>query len=282
MDKFDFSQVKIATDALIDQRQFTQAVRQLEQELVHHPERPELYFLLGEVYQHVDVNLAIDSYQRGLARDANNVFINVSLGFLYFNRKEYGKAEKHLRAIWVEDPTNIRLLTALGKIYKTWKQYEKATKYFLIGEALEPDNSFTLYGLADTYRGMGDYGNALKYWLKFHKIEPRNKVALTRIGDCYARLGDFERGLDFYRKALEIGYDFYASLGSAKIHAAYNNAAQAVEVFEQMAASERGNSRYYYEYIRVCQQCGEQQRAAQLLEHAQSLFPGNTFLQSLA
>lgn len=282
MDKFDFSQVKIATDALIDQRQFTQAVRQLEQELVHHPERPELYFLLGEVYQHVDVNLAIDSYQRGLARDANNVFINVSLGFLYFNRKEYGKAEKHLRAIWVEDPTNIRLLTALGKIYKTWKQYEKATKYFLIGEALEPDNSFTLYGLADTYRGMGDYGNALKYWLKFHKIEPRNKVALTRIGDCYVRLGHWEKGLSFYRSALDIGYDFYATVGSAKIYAAHDEQEKAVEMLERVAEVEQENSRYYYEYIRICHQCGEQQRAAKLLERAQAIFPDNTFLRSLA
>lgn len=282
MEKFDFNRIKGETDTLIGQRKFIQATNKLEEALEKFPGKPELYFLLGEVYQHIDIEASIRSYQKGLSFDANHVFLNISLGFLYFNRKEYGNAEKYLRTIWVEDPTNIRLLTALGKIYKAWKQYEKATKYFLIGELLEPNNSFALYGLADTYRGMGDYKNALKYWLRFHELEPRNKVALTRIGDCYARLGDFERGLDFYRKALEIGYDFYASLGSAKIHAAYNNAAQAMEVFEQMATSERGNSRYYYEYIRVCQQCGEQQRAAQLLEHAQSLFPGNTFLQSLA
>ncbi len=282
MQKNEFNRIKSATDTLIGQRQFTEAAQQLEQELARTPNGPELYFLLGEVWQHIDVNEAIGYYQKGLACDANNVFINISLGFLYFNRKEYGKAEKYLRTIWVEDPTNIRLLTALGKIYKTWKQYEKATKYFLIGEALEPNNSFTLYGLADTYRGMGDYSNALKYWLKFHTLEPRNKVALTRIGDCYARLGDWEQGLAFYRSALDIDHDFFASLGAAKIYATRHQPAKAMEMLEQIADAEQGNSRYYYEFIRLCQQCGERQRAVQLLERAQTIFPDNAFLQTLA
>lgn len=281
MEKNDFNRIKHATDTLIGQRQYAEAARQLEQELANNPKGPELYFLLGEVWQHIDVNEAIGYYQQGLACDAKNVFINISLGFLYFNRKEYGKAEKYLRTIWIEDPTNIRLLTALGKIYKAWKQYEKATKYFLIGELIEPNNSFALYGLADTYRGMGDYSNALKYWLKFHKLEPRNKVALTRIGDCYARLGDWGKGLDFYRAALDIGYDFYASVGSAKIYATHQQPAKAMELLEQMAETEQKNSRYFYEFIRICQQCGEQQRAVQLLQQAQTIFPDNAFLQSL-
>lgn len=115
MEKFDFNRLKGETDTLIGQRKFIQATNKLEEVLEKFPGKPEIYFLLGRVYQHIDIEASIRSYQKGLSFDANHVFLNISLGFLYFNRKEYSNAEKYLRTIWVEDPTNIRLLTALGK-----------------------------------------------------------------------------------------------------------------------------------------------------------------------
>ncbi|MDR3631661.1 MAG: tetratricopeptide repeat protein [Desulfocapsaceae bacterium] len=281
MEQTDFNSLKRKVAALTAQRHYEKAIGILESLVKKDPENPDIYLFLGDVSQNVNATDAIVYYKKGLDIQPKNPYLNTGLGFLYFSLKDFTNAERYLVALWVEDPTNCRLLTALGKIYKSWKQYEKAMKYFHICELLDPDNSFAVYGLADTYRGLGKHETALKYWLKFHSIEPNNKVAVTRIGDCYSTLNDKENALIFYRKALDIGYDFYASIGMAKIYLSKNNVEKAREIFEGISGSEQKNSRYFFEYIRFCLESGMKEKALELHGTATHLFPGNTYIESL-
>lgn len=273
--------IKISSDALIGQKKYSEAIVLLKSLLEKLPHNPAAYLFLGDAYQHIDKNEAISYYKKGLKIDGKNPYLNTALGFYYYNHKDFINAERYLSNIWLEDPTNIRLLTALGKIYKSWKQYEKAKKYYIICELLEPSNSFAIYGLADTYRGIGNHEMALKYWLKFHLLEPLNKVALTRIGDCYFNLGDKQNSLLFYTKALAIGYDFFACIGTAKVHNILGNAAKGLEIFEKIGKTEENNSRYYYEFINFCLNAGLKEKAFDLHSKANALFPGNNFIESL-
>lgn len=281
MKPIDHNKLKLEIDGLLAQREYKKAISKLEANFGRDHDNPEVYGLLGDISQNVNKNEAIAYYKKGLAIDSKNAHLNIGIGFLYFNGKNFINAERYLLNIWVEDPINIRLLTALGKIYKSWKQYQKAMKYYRICELLEPNNPFAIYGLADTYRGMGSYDKALEYWLKFHNLEPHNKVAITRIGDCYAKLNDQEKALSFYNKALAIDYDFFASIGAAKIHLSKNNIDKAVEIFNKISTVEQENSRYFFEHISFLLESGLKDEAFELHRKASFLFPGNAFIESL-
>jgi tetratricopeptide (TPR) repeat protein len=277
----DFNALKHQVDELTAQRQYEKALAILTSLVAKDPKNPDIYLLLGDVAQNESASDAIEYYRKGLEIQPQNPYLRTGLGFLYFNRKDFVNAEQCLLALWVEDPTNIRLLTALGKIYKSWKHYEKAIKYFHICELLDPGNSFAVYGIADTYRGMGRSGDALGYWLKFHALEPGNKVAVTRIGDCYLKLSDRDNALRFYRKALAIGYDFFASIGMAKLCLLEKNIVKGCDIFEEISVRERHNSRYFVEYVNFFLQAGMKEKALELFHRASRLFPGNMYIESL-
>lgn len=280
MECSDINRLKYEINKLVSKKQYNKARGILESMVANMPEKSALYLMLGDVAQHIDKADAIYYYQKALDLDPQNAYLNINLGFLYFNDKDFIRAEKYLQKTWIEDPTNIRLLTALGKIYKAWKQFEKAAKYFSLSELLAPNNSFVIYGLADTYRGMGNNTMALEYWLKFHNLEPKNKVALTRIGDCYLKLSNNKKALEFYQKALEIGYDFFAYIGSAKVYFSDKKFDKALHIYELIADREQRNSRYFFEFINFCLGAGKNDRASNLYKKASLLFPGNSYIES--
>ncbi len=281
MEHSDCNRLKVEADKLVAQKQYKKALSLLESMIGKCPENAETYALLGDISQNVNQKDAIAYYKKGLDLFPKDAHLNIGIGFLYFNSKDFINAEKYLSNIWVEDPTNIRLLTALGKIYKSWKQYQKAMKYYRICELLDPNNPYAIYGLADTCRGMGDNEKALEYWLKFYNIEPQDKVAITRIGDCYAQLNDKKNALIFYNKALDIDYDFFAHIGTARIYLSTNNFDKAKEIFEKISIIEQKNSRYFFEHINFCLESGLRDEAFALHRRASSLFPGNTWIESL-
>lgn len=282
MDRSEFIVIKCKIDELVEKNRLSEAIKLLEQIVADDPDNVMIYSMLGDVSQHVDKAKAIVYYRRGLEREPKNPYLNTTLGFLYYNLKDFVNAEKHFIELWVEDPTNIRLLTVLGKIYKSWKHYEKAIKYYHICELLDPSNSFAVYGIADAYRGLGNNSTALKYWLKFYMLEPSNKVAITRIGDCFFNLNEMENALAYYQMALAIGYDYFAYIGTAKIHLARKNTKDAIEIFEKISDREHRNSRFYYEYICACLQAGMKDKAIILHNEATKYFPGNVYIETLS
>lgn len=274
--------IKRKIDELVGLHKYSEALKLLEPIIAEEPDNVMIYSMLGDISQHVDKTEAIVYYRNGLEREPKNPYLNTALGFLYFNLKDFVNAEKHFIESWIEDPTNIKLLTALGKIYKSWKHYEKAIKYYRICELLDPLNPFAIYGIADAYRGLGNNSTALQYWLKFHMIEPNNKVAITRIGDCFLNLNDLENALAYYQKALTIGYDYFAYIGTAKVHLARKNTEDALEIFEKISDREQGSSRYFYEFICVCLEAGMKEKAKHLHDKATKCFPGNAYIEILS
>lgn len=277
----DFDRLKASIDRCVSQHDYKKAKQTLEVAMMEHPNHVSLYALLGDVLQNVSKEEALAAYYHGLAIDPDNSYLHIAIGYVFFNRKEFERAERFFQKAWVDDPTNVRLLTVLGKIYKSQKKYEKAIKYYRICELVDPGNSFALYGLADAFRGIGNNEQALKCWLKFHGLEPTNKVAITRIGDCYMNLADIESALSYYQKALAVGYDFYAHLGIARAYFYQGRVDLAIETLERIAGRENTNSRYYYEYARICLDAGREESAKAIFKRAEKMLPGNTYLQSL-
>jgi len=271
MESGRFIGLGVEVHSLLNSGDFDRALRLVEDGINENPGDIYLYTLLAEVSEKVGIDKAIAAYQRGLAHHPDNRHLNLGAGFLYYRSKDFKNAEKHLLSAWIEDPTNVRLLTVLGKIFNSYRQFEKAIKYFEIAALIEPDNTYAIYGLANSYRGVRDNDTALKYWLKFHELEPHNKIAITRIGDCYAVMGNSEQALSYYTKALEIGYDFYALVGAARVYTKMKQYDKALEVYQSMAAKEKKNYRYHNELIAFWEAAGDQERANKLRNHGPSL-----------
>jgi len=257
--------------SLLNRGDLDGALNLVEKGINENPGDFYLYTLLSEASEKVGIDKAIEVYHRGLARHPNNRHLNLGVGFLYYRNKDFRNAEKYLMGAWIEDPTNVRLLTVLGKIFNSYRQFDKAIKYFEIAALIEPDNTYAIYGLANSYRGVRDNETALKYWLKFHELEPRNKIAITRIGDCYSVMEDYDHALSYYSKALEIGYDFFALVGSARVHVRLQDHEKALEIYQMMADREKGNYRYYNELAAYWEEVGDSEQAGKVRERAAAL-----------
>ena len=281
MKELDIHSTKNEINKLIQTRLFDKAISNLEKLIHNNKNNDKLYALIGDTYLHIDKKKAESYYIQGYDINKNNYNINIGLGFIYFNNKDFVNAEKYLTNAFTEDPANTKLLTSIGKISKSLKKYDKAIKYYKLCEMIDKNNSFALYGLADTFRWIGNNEKALEYWLKFHEIEKKNKVAMTRIGDCYTKKNDYEKAIIFYNRALNIGYDFYAFLGLAKIYQLMNDNQRALNIYRKIFPTEKNNSRYYYEFINFCISSSMKEKARDLYNSAINIFPENSIIESL-
>jgi tetratricopeptide (TPR) repeat protein len=92
---------------------------------------------------------------------------------------------------------------------------------------------------------------AIEAWRMAMKYGMKPRIALTRIGDAYFGLKDYEQAETHYKKALALGYDKYAYLGMAKIHAEKNQRDKASKIFEMLFDKMPGDLRVAAEYKEI-------------------------------
>jgi tetratricopeptide (TPR) repeat protein len=107
---------------------------------------------------------------------------------------------------------------------------------------------------------------SLHVWKELLELSPNNKVIMTRLADSYRNLEDYEKAEIYYRTALGIGYDYYATLGLVFIYKAKGNYDEAVKILEDIFQKEPYNSRTLYELVMCYKDMGEQQKAVKVLE----------------
>jgi len=165
-----------------------------------------------------------------LARDSRDVdlVLSVAAGF-----RRAGELEKALalldRAVDLAPSAPVVWLNRgavqqdLGKLGEAAMDYEQAAK-------LDPKQALAPFNLAVVCEARGQYVQALGRYAQVLEIDPAHALALNNVGALYLRVGQPVKAADYFRRARDLGTEFYAArLNLAKAYLAQDLRGQALD-----------------------------------------------------
>ena len=189
-----------------DQKNYVEALRELQEALKVEPQNVEALYYQGVVY--LVLNRPADaqaSLEKALSLRPANADISFQLGVLYFNQENYEKAEPLLRQVYRVEPNRPNLGYYLGFIEYRNKNYRESLRF--LDANVPSDNSFAQLtqfyrGLAMTSLGFPREGQvAIQQALKLQPVSPLTNPA-QRFGDILQTAAEQQK---FFFGAIRFG-----------------------------------------------------------------------------
>jgi tetratricopeptide (TPR) repeat protein len=119
----------------------------------------------------------VNAYEVAVALDPNSAGALVNLGTVYFNKRDWSRAEKYyLKALEV-DPGYALAHFDLGNLFDETNQRSKALFHYQAALRLNPQYADAHYNLALLYQTANDSLRAVKHWKAYLKLDPQSKWA---------------------------------------------------------------------------------------------------------
>ena len=136
--------------------------------------------------------------------DPSSSDVNFLLGYLYYEKSDYGRAAGYLRAASNINPKNSQALTLLGRAGLQQKDYP-AARSALERAVLEDGDNWQPHNLlADTYLHQGNYDRARdEAQVAIDKGKTHASPAQLTLGEALVNLGHDKEGLAALNKFLE-------------------------------------------------------------------------------
>lgn len=174
----------IGANFLGEQKKYKEAIELLTKGYKRFPNQHNLLFLIG-VYQE-KLNLrkeSIETMKKLVELDPKN---SAALNFLGYMYAEDGvnldEAESLIKKALALKPNDAYYLDSLGWVYYQKKEFKKALKYLLEAIEIEPNEGVILEHLADVYVVFKKYNKAKKYYEKAlkTKLEERDQIRIEK------------------------------------------------------------------------------------------------------
>jgi tetratricopeptide (TPR) repeat protein len=136
--------------------------------------------------------------------DRSSSELNFLLGYLYYEKNEYGRAIDYLRAASTINPRNTQALTLLGQAGLQRQDYPTA-RSALEQAVIEDGNNWQPHNLlADTYLHQGAYDRARdEARVAIEKGQTRASPAQLVLGEALVNLGHEKEGVEALNRFLE-------------------------------------------------------------------------------
>ncbi len=153
---------------------FPGAEKKKEKEELAQKESAEFWFQTGlELEQKgAPINQAILAYEKAAQLDPTSAGALVNLGTIYFNGREWPKAENCYKSALEIDPDYALAHFNIANLYDEKGDYPKATNHYLAAVALNPAYADAYYNLALLYQGSGQVMEAVRHWKTYLKLDP--------------------------------------------------------------------------------------------------------------
>ena len=116
-------------------------------------------------------NEAIAVYTKVLEMDPNHAAAHINLGTLYYNRQEYGLAEKHYRSAIQIDARYALAYFDLGNVLDETGRVREAIATYKTAIQLAPTYADAHYNLALAYEKVREPRKALQHWRTYIKLD---------------------------------------------------------------------------------------------------------------
>jgi tetratricopeptide (TPR) repeat protein len=124
------------------------------------------------------IDEVIEMYKYALMLDPESTGALVNLGTIYFNSREFARAEDHYLRALKTDPHYALAHFNLGNLYDEKGEREKALQHYLAALKLNPRYADAHYNIALLYQTSGETLNAVRHWKTYLKIDPSSSWAI--------------------------------------------------------------------------------------------------------
>ena len=121
---------------------------------------------------------AISTYQKVLDMDPEHAAAHINLGTLYYNRQDYGLAEKHYRRALEIDSRYALAYFDLGNVLDETGRVSEAIQTYKTALQFAPTYADAHYNLALAYEKMKEPRKALKHWRAYVKLDTTGPWAI--------------------------------------------------------------------------------------------------------
>jgi tetratricopeptide (TPR) repeat protein len=116
-------------------------------------------------------NEAIAAYHRVIDLAPNHAAAHINLGTLYYNRQEFGLAERHYREAIAVDPRYALAYFDLGNVLDETGRVHEAVETYKTALQLAPTYADAHYNLALAFEKLREPRKALKHWQAYVKLD---------------------------------------------------------------------------------------------------------------
>jgi tetratricopeptide (TPR) repeat protein len=114
---------------------------------------------------------AIAAYHRVLELAPNHAAAHINLGTLYYNRQDFGLAERHYREAIQADPRYALAYFDLGNVLDETGRVQEAVSTYKTALQLAPTYADAHYNLALAYEKLREPRRALKHWQAYVRLD---------------------------------------------------------------------------------------------------------------
>jgi Tfp pilus assembly protein PilF len=214
------SKIRIVAEVHLKQGNYRSALKDLQKAQQYYADDPFLHNDFGLTYFAMEkFDLSIHHFKTALELKPNFASAQNSLGKAYFKQKYYDKAIETLKKL----TTNLIYATPhyplanLGEVYYEKQDYGSAEKYFKAALKIEPHFAFALQGLGKTYLASGKLTAATVTLEKAVTYAPKHTGAYFYLADVYTRTGDYTKALSSYKKIMELSPDSELAIQAEKM-----------------------------------------------------------------
>ena len=121
---------------------------------------------------------AIATYLKVIEREPTHAAAHINVGTLYYNRQDYGLAEKHYRAAIESDPRYALAYFDLGNVLDETGRVHEAIQTYKTALQLAPTYADAHYNLALAYEKLKQPRQALPHWRAYVKLDTASPWAI--------------------------------------------------------------------------------------------------------
>ena len=114
---------------------------------------------------------AIGAYHKVLELEPSHAAAHINLGTLYYNRQEFGLAERHYREAIESDPRYALAYFDLGNVLDETGRVQEAVLTYKVAIQLAPTYADAHYNLALAYEKLREPRKALQHWQAYVKLD---------------------------------------------------------------------------------------------------------------
>lgn len=168
------------------------------------PKDASLHYLLGIAYNFADSVKPDATFDKGLteltkAKELNPklVYVNNSIGYIYWVRGDYDRAIECYKAEIALDPNSAAAYLNLGLAYESLKQWDKAKSQYIIAIDKDPKVARIYNNLGVIYMSWdGDYFKALDNFKKAVELKPAVTLYKENYNLAVRKLKELKESVD--------------------------------------------------------------------------------------
>ena len=216
----DFAAFEALGHVLFEAERYDEAMSAFQRAVTLNPQSASAYNGIGHIHYRVgNPRSSIEAYEKGIKNDPHYAGCYYGLGILYATKLgEYDRAIQTFERGLAANPVDTFLQASLGTIYARKGQIEKALEILTQVVRLDPKQSFAVSWLALLYLHLGKYAESVAASLREIEVED-NHASHRLLGYCYHAMGRTDEAIAELERAIELEPDDYEARGAlAKVY----------------------------------------------------------------